>query len=200
MYLSELHLNPRSRAARRDLGSPYEIHRTIKRAFPDGEPEGNRLLFRVDGGVVLVQSSMAEPDWTHLPEDYCALVRGPKPIAPGLARGELYAFRLHVNTTVKRQGKRFGLVHEEEQIAWLRRKGERGGFTLLHAVTASHQLGDRWSGAPSHEHKTSIPHLAVRFDGVLRATDPAALLGALEQGIGSAKGFGFGLLTLARLE
>ena len=119
------------------------------------------------GGVVLVQSSMAEPDWTHLPEDYCALVRGPKPIAPGLARGELYAFRLHANPTVKRQGKRFGLVHEEEQIAWLRRKGERGGFTLLHAVTASHQLGDRWSGAPSHEHKTSIPHLAVRFDGVV---------------------------------
>jgi CRISPR system Cascade subunit CasE len=202
MYLSELYLNPRSRDARRDLGAPYEIHRTITRAFPDGEPEGNRLLFRVDekGGIVLVQSSTAEPDWTHLPEDYCRLVRGPKPVAPDVAAGALYAFRLHANPTVKRQGKRLGLAREEEQIAWLRRKGESGGFMLLHAVAAPYQLGGQWHGAPSHEHKASIPHLGVRFDGVLRATDPATLLGTIASGIGSAKSFGFGLLTLARLE
>jgi CRISPR system Cascade subunit CasE len=202
MYLSELHLNPRSRDARRDLGAPYEIHRTIKRAFPDGEPEGNRLLFRVDGegGIVLVQSSAAEPDWTHLPEDYCRLIRGPKPVVPDVAAGALYAFRLHANPTVKRNGKRFGLAREEEQIAWLRRKGVAGGFALLHAVAASYQLGDRWHGTPRHERKASIPHLGVSFDGVLRATDPTALLGVLRSGIGSAKGFGFGLLTLARLE
>jgi CRISPR system Cascade subunit CasE len=41
-------------------------------------------------------------------------------------------------------------------------------------------------------------HQAVTFDGLLRVTDPEALLAALAGGIGSGKGFGFGLLSLAR--
>lgn len=205
MYLSELHVNPRSRESRRDLGAPYEMHRTIKRAFPDGEPEGNRLLFRIDGGAgdgtsrVLVQTSLAPPDWTHLPEDYCRQVLGPKPIAPALLPGETYAFRLHANPTVKREGRRFGLVREEEHLEWLRRKGAAGGFAIVQVNAASYELGGRLHGAPSRERKASIPHFGVRFDGLLRVADASLLLETLRSGIGSAKGFGFGLLTLARL-
>ena len=36
------------------------------------------------------------------------------------------------------------------------------------------------------------------FEGVLRVADPAALASAVENGLGSAKGYGFGLLSLAR--
>jgi len=203
MFLSELHLNPRSRDARRDLASPYEMHRTLKRAFPDGEPEENRLLFRLEGAAdegasrVLVQCAVAEPDWTHLPEDYCRLVMGPKRIAPALAAGMICAFRLHANPTVKRRKKRFGLMKEEEHLEWLQRKGSQGGFTLVQANAATYQLGGRWHGPPSREKKASIPHFGVRFDGLLRVDDAGLLLGALRSGIGSAKGFGFGLLTLA---
>lgn len=39
--------------------------------------------------------------------------------------------------------------------------------------------------------------LAVRFDGLLEVTDPGKFLETLRAGIGSAKGFGFGLLSLA---
>jgi CRISPR system Cascade subunit CasE len=42
--------------------------------------------------------------------------------------------------------------------------------------------------------------LAVRFEGVLEVTDPDQLLQTVSEGIGSAKGFGFGLLSLARAE
>ena len=38
---------------------------------------------------------------------------------------------------------------------------------------------------------------AMRFDGLLGVTDPVQFLEALRAGIGSAKGFGFGLLSLA---
>lgn len=41
---------------------------------------------------------------------------------------------------------------------------------------------------------------AARFDGVLQITDAVAFRAALENGIGSAKGFGFGLLSLAPLK
>jgi CRISPR system Cascade subunit CasE len=44
-----------------------------------------------------------------------------------------------------------------------------------------------------------MTHLAVQFDGVLEVTDPAKFLETVRQGIGSAKGFGFGLLSLARV-
>jgi CRISPR system Cascade subunit CasE len=41
---------------------------------------------------------------------------------------------------------------------------------------------------------------AVRYDGLLEVTDPVKFLETLRAGIGSAKGFGFGLLSLARPE
>jgi CRISPR system Cascade subunit CasE len=39
----------------------------------------------------------------------------------------------------------------------------------------------------------------VEFDGVLKVTDSEAFGRALSSGIGPAKGFGFGLLSVAHL-
>lgn len=47
--------------------------------------------------------------------------------------------------------------------------------------------------------KRELPLFGVRFDGVLRVTDVEVLLDALRGGIGPAKAFGFGLLSLAPL-
>ena len=46
MFLSKLVLNIRDRQARCDLARPYELHRTLWRAFPDDDP--GRVLFRID--------------------------------------------------------------------------------------------------------------------------------------------------------
>jgi CRISPR system Cascade subunit CasE len=40
--------------------------------------------------------------------------------------------------------------------------------------------------------------LSVQFDGLLQVLDPDALWHTVQAGVGSAKGFGFGLLSLAR--
>ena len=55
MYLSRLLLNPRSRQVRSELARPYEMHRTLLRAFPNGkvhtgrtEEDASGLLFRVE--------------------------------------------------------------------------------------------------------------------------------------------------------
>jgi CRISPR system Cascade subunit CasE len=42
-------------------------------------------------------------------------------------------------------------------------------------------------------------HHAVLFEGTLTVTDPALFAEALASGFGAAKGFGFGLLSVARL-
>jgi CRISPR system Cascade subunit CasE len=110
------------------------------------------------------------------------------------------AFRLRANPTAKRKfpsgdRKRVGLYREEEQMAWLMRKGEQGGFRTLSVRTSGQ---DTLRGRVKRGEKThSLRLLAVQFDGLLQVTDPDRLRETVRQGIGSGKGFGFGLLSLA---
>ena len=112
----------------------------------------------------------------------------------------MLAFRLRANPTVKRRfpngdHKRVGIYRPEEQIAWLERKGELGGFRVL-SVRTCHELeaGGRIQ-RQGETHKLKL--LTVRFDGISQVTNPERLQETLRQGIGSGKGFGFGLLSLA---
>jgi CRISPR system Cascade subunit CasE len=45
--------------------------------------------------------------------------------------------------------------------------------------------------------KEKLRHYAVRFEGTLEVVNPDNFSSALFNGIGSAKGFGFGLLSIA---
>jgi len=208
MYLSRLILDPRSRQVQSELANPYEMHRTLSRAFGD-DLNDERILYRVDvdrrTGVptVLVQSQ-GEPDWSVLPDDRYLLrdtdADNParRSFDPGFAPGRLLSFRLRANP-VKRDnetGRRQGLLQEEDQRAWLDRKGQAGGFRIVrcHVIPEGLQTFAKRRGGSERE----ITVLSVRFDGLLQVTDPEALLTALEEGIGPAKGLGFGLLSLAK--
>lgn len=50
LYLSKLSLNNRSRQAQSELRDPYEMHRTLSKAFTDDHAQNaeGRCLFRVD--------------------------------------------------------------------------------------------------------------------------------------------------------
>ena len=56
--------------------------------------------------------------------------------------------------------------------------------------------GAVWCGKAGHRDGRFV---AVRFEGVLEVTDPTAFCKTVENGIGSGKGFGFGLLSVAPL-
>lgn len=214
MYLSRLVLNPRSHQVAQELAEPYEMHRTVLRAFPAHLPADERVLFRVDDApqfdapLLLVQS-IYEPDWSFLRTERSrvylhALARSNpavKAFAP-VVRPELTLnFRLRANPTVKRRAEdgrpvRRGILDEAGQRDWLTRKAADAGFCVCQvAVTAE----DKETGVIHHDDRThELTLAAVRFDGVLRVIDSEAFLAALRNGIGSAKGFGFGLLSLAR--
>jgi CRISPR system Cascade subunit CasE len=201
LYLSKLSLNHRSRQVQSELRDPYEMHRTLSRAFGDDRAQyaEARCLFRVEEAPdnrsvpVLVQSSM-EPDWSYLDAVPGYICEPPltKPLAPQFATGQRLAFRLRANPTVKRDGKRLGLYKDEECLNWLTRKAGESGFSIVRvAATPAEKLMCR--------HDKGLATLSsVRFDGLLTVIDPERLAQTLRAGIGAAKGFGFGLLSLAR--
>ncbi|MBW1988644.1 MAG: type I-E CRISPR-associated protein Cas6/Cse3/CasE [Deltaproteobacteria bacterium] len=219
MYLSQLILEhpPRSRALRRDLAFPYQMHKTLSRAFAD---QGQRVLFRLDSprrGAprVLVQSEQ-EPDWSflgHMP-GYASRVTA-KPFVPDFSPGQLLRFRLRANPTKKvgtsskaqrlagkkNNGQRLALLMEEDQRDWLARKAAAGGFVVNPAaVWISREDSPRymvkgWQGANGNKRKLSL--FSVLFEGYLQVRDPGEFVSTLRSGIGPGKGLGFGLLSLA---
>jgi CRISPR system Cascade subunit CasE len=186
----------------------------------------DRILFRVDtdrrgaNPFVLVQSDI-EPDWTSLPEGY--LAEPVKSFEPSFAIGQRLRFRLRANPTkkqgastkserlagLKKNGKRVALFHENDQVAWLLGKGEDGGFTIPGQWREENGVKipdfrvdvvpEGWVQCGKEDHRDG-KFLAVRFDGILIVKDPAKFRETLREGIGSAKGFGFGLLSIAPAE
>jgi len=84
---------------------------------------------------------------------------------------------------------------ELEQIAgetWLEKKAEKNGFKLLSVIADGYQQ--------HHFKKRGIKISTLDFQGILEVTEPEVFIrDALYKGIGPAKAFGCGLLSLARI-
>jgi CRISPR system Cascade subunit CasE len=205
MYLSRLILNPRSRAVQRDLASPYELHRTVMGGFPDNlAASAERVLYRLDqmergNQIWLLVQSQLEPDWSGLDATYLAQTDRDNPAVKEVdmrpVPGQRLTFRLRANPTRRLvqpadKGKRVGIYKVDEQIQWLNRKAENGGFVVESVLPTQQQRTD--------DRKRDLKFLSVQFDGILQVTDSEQFALALANGIGSGKAFGFGLLSVAR--
>lgn len=219
LYLSRLHPNPRQRQAARDLGSAYALHQTLRWAFPGaGEeegplPDGERLLWRDDGPGGILLQSVSRPDWQAVEDRWPGYFHPENPPQVktfdlgGLREGEPLRFRLRANVTVNRyrdgqdreadpRTKREALRGAPEQVEWLRRQGERGGFGVVGTdITRS---GNVRLYKPGKSQAMTL--FAVTFEGLLRVEDPGQLAQTVRGGLGKAKALGFGLLSLARGE
>ena len=168
MFLSKLTLNTRNLKVRRDVADCYQLHRTILSAFEDirdkisGARKTLNVLYRLSNYnqmniyTLLVQSS-SKPDWTRLPENYCANntikhrssscieIKDISALLNAFEEGMELRFRLLANPTKKIgsttkeerlagkkkvSGKRVPLTAEYEKISWLKRKGEHHGFSI----------------------------------------------------------------------
>ena len=221
MYLSRLFLNPRSRQVQSEVARPYQMHKTLLRAFPTPLPPNERVLFRLEihprrGYPVILVQSQTPPDWTPLVHaDGGRYLLPSHDLPPGidenpqvkeltlrLKRGQRLLFRLYANPTRKikvegrKNGRRVELYREEDQRRWLKRKLEAAGARLLEVRIHPGQKLSDFQRREQSVHRLTF--YGVRFDGVLRVEDPQALLEAVRRGVGSGKGMGFGLLSLAR--
>lgn len=206
MYLSQILLDPFSRRVQGRHRTAYQTHRSILKALPDPLPPGERVLFRREDVqadppdpplIRLLVQSQTEPDWRSFAADHGdGLLEEPKvrPYNPVIRAGQWLSFRLLANPTVKRDQSRQGLLHEADQIKWLIRKGEDGGFALDPAslrVTRWGFLRDKASEGKA------LTLLMVQFDGLLSVTDGEKFAETLHVGVGSGKGMGCGLLSVA---
>ncbi|QFX79497.1 type I-E CRISPR-associated protein Cas6/Cse3/CasE [Streptomyces sp. SYP-A7193] len=206
--LARIRLNPHSRAVQRDLSNATDMHRTLMRMVPDGLGDSPRqaagLLYRLDVtdnfNTLLVQAATLDP--TRLPNDYGHTdVKDLTPVFNALQKGLAVRYRIVVNPVKTerlplenkgQRGKRIALTGPDADQWWAHRAHEAGlhlTTALPTPVAAVHGRGNNASAARHH---------LVRYDGTATVTDPDALAEAVLVGIGRAKSYGAGLLSLAR--
>lgn len=190
------------------------------------DAERGRVLWRVDANgphTHLYVLSPERPDLTALVEqagwplaatwetkEYDALLNR-------VRLGDEYRFSLVANPVrdVRQESgrsKRLPHVRPEHQAEWLISKGRQSGFEIV-SVRVEKPADDRPSEtvdalqiAVSDRRDRRFPRgdatvtiRTARFDGILRVTDTEAFRRALGHGIGPAKGYGCGLMTISRL-
>lgn len=98
-----------------------------------------------------------------------------------------------VNGGYTKNGKRLTIMDNPGQLTWLRRKGIDYGFQLLDEFPL------RIEKPVDHPFKRKGErgmHIGVRFQGMLKVVKHDLFKKAVSEGIGSAKGFGFGMLLV----
>lgn len=223
MYLSYVEVDAGDPRAMRLLSSPYRMHAAVEAAFPSKAQRSNdgegRILWRLDG----VPSSdaarlyIASPDAPNLASLAAQLGTGgekayaTKDYEPFLGRlrlGGVWRFRLKANPVRKvfrDQGHRAhpelvgtiqGHVTERQQRQWLLDRAERSGFQVLEkdgeaCLSVSQRFRERFKrGGGEMTLSTAV------YDGVLGVTDVERFRHTLTCGLGRAKGFGCGLMTI----
>ncbi len=227
MYLTRFRFNTARVGARRVLSSPQMLHAAVMSSFaeiPLPTPDGARVLWRIDRNnkaeTYLYLVSPAKPDLTHLVEQagwpetgrWQTLDYGP--FLSGLAAGDQWAFRLTANPvhTARRKDdeptKLTAHVGLKHQRGWLLQRQDNAGFKVAEKppqqrlapddqhelmITGRQQLAFKKAGQ-----RQAVTLVTVTFDGRLEVTDPDAFRHTLTRGLGKAKAYGCGLMTLAK--
>lgn len=225
MYLTRMQINPRRRSARHLITSPHALHAAVLAGFADPQPtDTGRVLWRLDtydtNRVLLFVASPHQPDFTHLceqagwPTTETWHTRPYTPFLNALQTGQRWQFRLTANPvhSGRKPGwtdtKPIGHVTTTQQQQWLLDRAHRCGFRLV--PTANDTDAETGNGTGTVD--LSITDRAVRrfrrndsqvtlatatYTGQLQITDPDTMRHTLTHGIGRAKSYGCGLLTLA---
>ncbi|MBX7554392.1 type I-E CRISPR-associated protein Cas6/Cse3/CasE [Streptomyces sp. tea 10] len=209
--LTRILLNLAHPTVRRDLADYTVLHRTVMQLLPDNLGPHPRqkagALFRLEPvnhqPMLLVQTRIP-PDLASLPDDYgTAATRDLTPTLDALIPGCRVRYRITANPSTRsrrapgpgdkplpKHGRVLAL-DDTAALAWWQRRATQAGLRL-NEVILEHR--------PFRRPRTKKPgpfHRLLQFDGTAVVTDPDALTDALLTGIGRAKSYGAGLLSLA---
>ncbi|EGW22008.1 type I-E CRISPR-associated protein Cas6/Cse3/CasE [Methylobacter tundripaludum] len=205
MYLSKIHI-PWHQAQ-----NPYQLHQALWRLFPGFEDADREFLFRVEqlqkgiGAQVLLQSAIQPQSGEQSPallaqREYILNIQNDQRLRFRLRANPIKTIKDSSKGTVEKKGKTFNktvrvpLLHEEQQQAWLERKLQ--AFAQLETLIMQSEPILYFRKAKEGR---SGKIQTVMFDGVLTVTDVEAFNDQVIKGIGPAKAFGCGLLSLARI-
>ncbi|MBB6171329.1 CRISPR system Cascade subunit CasE [Nocardiopsis mwathae] len=201
-------------------GSPRVLWRLDRNA------RAEVLLYVVSPDKPDLTHLVEDAGWPTLPEVGWE-TRDYMPFLDRLAVGDVWGFRLTANPvhSVRVEGKEDKEKHDTKptphvtprhQMRWLLQREERSGFQVVRKAAEQERLPDGddcelvvWGAQRLRFRKTGSAERAggrgasdvrlttVTFDGRLQVTDPAKLRHTLTAGLGRAKAYGCGLMTLA---
>ena len=214
MFLSRIALDASRRETIHALNAPHVLHGAIERGF---EGDRRRRLWRVDwlgDSCFMLVLSDIEPDFSHIGIQFgfpdLMSVWESKDYEPFLSRlenGQKWRFRLRANPVRNSyeckdddssRGKVKAHVTHRQQREWLFLRAEKNGFGLLeNSFEVTHT---QWLHFPKRLNSTEkVTIRTASFEGTLSIIDVELFKHALVTGIGRAKAYGCGLLTVVRL-
>lgn len=225
MYLSRVPLGLTNLDAIAFVSSPYKVHAAVEQAFaPDAvrESKRGRILWRLDEApdnkqeAWLYVASPDKPDFTQICDQVASaaspawVTKDYRTVLDRVSEGQLWQFRLKANPVRKvlvDKGRREragvigtlqGHVTEAQQRAWLVNRAEAHGFRIAQTEEGFERLSVSHRRREQFKRQGNVVTLStVQYDGVLEVTNADALRHTLGFGMGRARGFGCGLMTVA---
>lgn len=200
MYLSRIMVSGEP------VKNPYQMHRTLWHMFDAASDQARDFLFRIektrwpDAELLLLSGRVPAQKSTG-----AARVIASKAFSPILNRGQALRFLLVANPVRKIRDEngrldftgevkkcRVPLIREDQQIAWIRRKLDGAAAIEQVDIQQMPPIYFRKNGA-----RKAGKIQPAAFRGILRILDVDSLQKLLKGGIGPAKAFGCGLLSIA---
>ena len=186
--------------------NPYEIHRALWKLFPEDTGAHREFLFRVTHGdwnraEILMQSF-------EIPErsSNTAQIIARKEYNPILSSGQRLRFLLIANpikTINDETGRknsngevkkcRVPLIREKDQQSWIERKLQNAASFEKLVIDPVFPLRFR-----KNKENRAGKIQPISFQGILKVSEPESMMALVQAGIGPAKAFGCGLLSLAK--
>jgi CRISPR system Cascade subunit CasE len=185
------------------------FHGAIESSFKENR---ERNLWRIDnlnGQLYLLILSKTMPDValisTNLGQDVISgETKDYSKFLSNIKKGDKLRFRITANPTVcvgsenkGERGKVTACGTVEFQKKWLIEKSAKNGFAL--ADNSFDVVQVKWQKFHKRNNKNVVSLLAVSYEGVLEVTDTEMFNSALVNGIGRAKAYGMGLMTVMRV-
>ncbi|MFA5625484.1 MAG: type I-E CRISPR-associated protein Cas6/Cse3/CasE [Bradymonadales bacterium] len=211
MYLSRIPLNTRLRNTMAALASPNIIHGCVEDAL---DRQDSRTLWRIDklqGNSYLLILSQEKPNLLHIAAQFGdkgepGLCRPYDKFVSSLEQGQRCLFRLTANpiysqpSNTRDRGRVSACVTVARQRDWLLKRAEAAGFELApEAFEVVDRQWKRFYRSASKERGKQVTLSTASYEGELRITDVEAFRRVLCEGLGRARAYGCGLLTVIKL-
>jgi CRISPR system Cascade subunit CasE len=218
MYLSRIPLNVKQRNTMRALASPHVLHGAVESSFPNKlNKKRERILWRVDytrDMYCLLVLSAEKPDFLYIARQFGYEhweqkweTKNYNQLLARLKSGQIWRFRLRANPVhssckekneTSGRGKVFAHVTQRQQRQWFINRAQACGFSLdENAFDVVHTDWKKFRKANGSNHEVVLR--TADFEGLLTITDAESFKDTLLSGIGRAKAYGCGLLTIATM-
>lgn len=204
MYISRVYLDRRRHTTAKALYNRNILHGALEQCFVG---ERQHPLWRIDevgNNICLLVLSREAPNFASFVEQFG--VSGMQAqtksydafLEHGIMQGEIMRFRITVNPTIKKDGKRIPLnmnrTEKQQYCAsdWLRDRLIKNGAELIRGDISNYRRNKINNG------QKNITLVSADFDGYIKIIDREKFVLALANGIGHGKAYGCGMISVMR--